>query len=340
MYPVSSPPNTIKNAVIRTTALWAASEAFLGGFLHAFRVPMAGVFLAAFASICITTIALSSQKRGTILNATFVVIAIKFILSPHTPVMAYLAVALQGLAGELFFIRRKSFKWPAFALSVFCPVYSALQHLLVLTILLGMGFWEALNQFLNNISQSFGLEKTDYVGYIIGFYMGGYLISGIVAALINIGLIKSIKEKQIPEYVETAHNMKTQALAKSPKRGQRFKRALVPVGIFSAAFLLVTYIPFFENRLASHKLLLIAVRSLFIIAVWLLAVAPLLKKLINWSLQRKNIFQSNYFKSVLQLLPEMQLVIQKSWSASKTTNKLRRAQRFVTACFMLALFYD
>ena len=328
------------NAVVRITALWAASEAFLGGFLHALQVPFAGMFLAAFASICITTIALFTRKTGSILHATLVVIAVKFVLSPHTPIMAYFAVAMQGVAGELIFIRRKYYKFPALAISLFALVYSAFQHLVVLTVLLGMNFWAALNEFFNKISQSFGLTNVDYIGFILTLYIGGTVLLGIVTGGINVKLAKSIKEKQIPEYVKTANELKTQALAERIKSHHRYKKFLIPIAIFSLVLLLVTYIPFFESKLATHQLIRVAVRSLLIVIVWLLVVAPLLRRIINWTLDKKNILQSSYFKNVFHLMPEMQLVIQKSWFASKTENRLKHLQRFVTACFMLVLFYD
>ena len=120
------------NITLRLTALWAFSEAFLGGILHGFKMPFAGLFLAFFASLCITLLAVSNKKTGIIINATLAVIAVKFILSPQTPPMAYFAVLVQGLAGELFFIRRKNYKAAAFGLTLFSLVYSALQQLITL----------------------------------------------------------------------------------------------------------------------------------------------------------------------------------------------------------------
>ncbi|MEO5572384.1 MAG: hypothetical protein ABIT08_02485, partial [Bacteroidia bacterium] len=86
---------------LRITALWAFSEALLGGILHALQVPFAGLVLSAFAVICISALAVSDYHRGKILKATLLVVIVKALLSPHTPVAAYFAVFLQGLFGEL-----------------------------------------------------------------------------------------------------------------------------------------------------------------------------------------------------------------------------------------------
>ena len=93
------------NVTLRVTSLWAFTEAFMGGILHGLNIPFAGLALAFVASVCITLIALGNKEKGEILRAALLVIAVKFILSPHTPPMAYLAVAIQGAAGSAQFAR-------------------------------------------------------------------------------------------------------------------------------------------------------------------------------------------------------------------------------------------
>ena len=88
---------------LRITALWAFSEALLGGILHGLHIPFTGLILSAFASICMAALTLNDHSRGKILKATILVIIIKAILSPHTPPTAYFAVFIQGLFGELIF---------------------------------------------------------------------------------------------------------------------------------------------------------------------------------------------------------------------------------------------
>ncbi len=80
----------------RLTALWALNEAFLGGILHGFRIPQTGLVVGGIAVICISAIAWHRQRPGEIIKATFVVLLIKGILSPHTPLNAYAAVLFQG----------------------------------------------------------------------------------------------------------------------------------------------------------------------------------------------------------------------------------------------------
>ena len=96
--------NSKSENTLRITALWAFSEALFGGILHALQVPFAGLVLSAFAVICMAALAASGYYKGKILKATLLVLIVKAMLSPHTPVAAYFAVFLQGLFGEIIFL--------------------------------------------------------------------------------------------------------------------------------------------------------------------------------------------------------------------------------------------
>ena len=181
------------NVTLRITALWAFSEAFMGGILHGLQIPFAGLALSFVAAVCITLIALGSTQKGEILKATLLVIVVKFILSPHTPPMAYIAVLIQGAVGELLFFNKRFFKPAAFILTLFSLLYSAFQHLLILTIIFGKQFWAAIDIFLNKITQSFSKGAVHYSLYIVLFYISCYLVAGIVGGFLNIKLIKKIQ---------------------------------------------------------------------------------------------------------------------------------------------------
>ena len=266
-------------AVLRITALWACSEAFLGGMLHALKIPMAGIFLATFASICISVIAVSTKSKGAILRATLVVLAVKFALSPHSPIMAYLAVGMQGLFGELVFFRRKNYKIPAFVLSLFSLVYSAVQHLLVLLILFGKDFYDALNIFLKKITETFLPNANNIVDYIVLFYLFAYFVAGIVAGFINIKIVVKIRNQQIPDYVLRAQSLMESPIEiqKKKNKWKRYKKYLILIGIFSVLFLSVSYFPNLESQLSKNKLLFIMLRSVLIILVWMFAVSPIIQ---------------------------------------------------------------
>src|SRR5690349_1311344 len=148
----------LSSSQLRITALWAFSEAFLGGILHGLQVPFSGLILSAFAAICISALAMKDHAKGKIIHATILVMIVKATLSPHTPVTAYFAVSLQGLFGELMFAVA-GYKLACYGTAVFALLQSACQKLIVLTILFGMGFWKAMDEFLVSVMETFGYEN-------------------------------------------------------------------------------------------------------------------------------------------------------------------------------------
>lgn len=89
-------------SILKINALWAFSESTFGGILHALKIPMRGIFLNAAAVLFISMIAYFSKNSKEILKSTLAVILIKASVSPHSPLTAYFAVAVQGLIGTSF----------------------------------------------------------------------------------------------------------------------------------------------------------------------------------------------------------------------------------------------
>ena len=87
-------------AIQRLTALWAFAESGLGGVLHAFQIPFTGLVIGGFAVIIITLIAkFSDHHYQQILKSFLIVLIVKAMVSPHTPVPAYLAISFQAIMG-------------------------------------------------------------------------------------------------------------------------------------------------------------------------------------------------------------------------------------------------
>lgn len=171
-------------ALIRLTALWALNEAGLGGLMHLFRSPFTGIFVGGGAILLIALIAHTAKRPGpAILQALLLVLIIKAAVSPHSPPTAYLAVGFQGLAGALLFSLLPSFRLSALMLGVLGLLESALQKLLVMTILFGMPLWKSVDAFIDYVLQKFGLlgEQSEVQGsqWLIGLYVGLYVVSGL-----------------------------------------------------------------------------------------------------------------------------------------------------------------
>ena len=136
-------------SVLKITALWAFSESALGGILHTLSIPFRGIFISSSAVLFITLIALFSKSKKGILKSTLIVLLIKALVSPYTPLTAYFAVTIQGLLGYILFFSNSFFKLSAFLLGLFTLLFSGMQKIIVLTLVFGNTLWKSLNIFIS-----------------------------------------------------------------------------------------------------------------------------------------------------------------------------------------------
>lgn len=331
------------SVTLRITALWAFSEAFMGGILHGFKLPFAGLILSFVASVCITLIALGNNKKGEIIKATLLVIAIKFILSPLTPPMAYLAVFIQGAVGELLFINRRFLKTSAFTLTLFSLLYSAFQQLLTLTIIFGKGFWQAMDIFLNKITQSFSTNAIHYSLYLVLFYVACYLAAGIIGGFLNIKIIANVQSgNQTHTLLEQLNNIQLSestdiANTKSAKRKKGFT---IIFGCLMVLMLLFSYLPFFSKSFGKSQIPELIIRGTIIILVWNYFITPLLRLQIEkWVHQYKE-RNSGILQQVIALLPGIKIIVQQSWQLSAQTKKWNRFKLFINNTVLLIVHHE
>ena len=76
---------------------------------------------------------------------------VKGIVSPHTPITAYIAVGFQGIMGELLLRSKKYLLLSSIGLGVITLLQSALQKIVILTIVYGNSLWESIDVFVNFI---------------------------------------------------------------------------------------------------------------------------------------------------------------------------------------------
>ena len=331
------------NVTLRITALWAFSEAFMGGILHGLQIPFAGLVLGFVAAVCITLIALGSTQKGEILKATVLVIAVKFILSPHTPPMAYVAVLIQGAVGELLFLKKRFFKPAAFILTLFSLLYSAFQHLLILTIIFGKQFWVAIDIFLNKITQSFSKGAVHYSLYIVLFYIGCYLVAGIVGGFLNIKIIKKVQAgsdanvllQQLDGLVINDNN----AFSNSPSVKKK-KNWLMVFGGLMLLLLIASYLPFLNAGFSKSKVLEVILRGVIIILVWSFFITPLLRMQMQKWITRYKEKKAGSIQQVVALLPGIKIIVEQSWALSQQPGKWLRFKSFINNTVLLIVHHE
>jgi len=334
------------NAVSRLTALWALSEAALGGVLHVFRIPFTGLFIGSGAVLLITLISFFSQKRGDILRATVIVLIVKAIVSPYTPINSYAAVFLQGVLGELFFSVIKNKNIAAFLLGVISLLLSALQKLLVITIVFGMNIWDSIDLFGNYIISQFMIGPADSPSWqislsLILLYVFIHFAIGIFAGLgspkLSKKIVLEIKKRDILTDIDFSRTVVPEVRKKSRRLAKKISGYLIFIIAFS--IMLLSYIfPVFEKSQGNAALIMV-LRSITIMVLWYFIIGPYLLKRVRLFLAKKEYRYSVQVEEILDLIPRLKLIVKLSWMESGGHKKLMRINKFLVYLFVRILSF-
>lgn len=338
-YPFSD-RNEKSYVIARLTALWALVEAGIGGFIHAFQLPFAGIFVGGLAVILISLIAnFSKDPQKDILKATFVVLIIKAMVSPQSSIPAYLAVSFQGFLGAfLFGAFRKHYKVVAISFAVIALLESAVQKLLVLYVLFGKSLWSSIDLFSEFVVRNFGYTLDFQFSYLITIgYVALFLISGII-----VGRIAGILPEELPKFKNQlrimGHKNIYQAPIKLPTVKQKNK--LFPY-LFTGLLVIVLGSTFLlqPDGGATQGFLLI-LRTLACIAIWYLVLSKILKKLVLKLLKKKESRYAQEVDTTLAIIPHIKKLVPVAWKVAKLTKTFKRPTTFIFSLIYLTLTYE
>lgn len=334
--PMKYSDQTSLQLITKLTAIWALSESGLGGIFHALKLPFSGIFLGGFAVIIITFIAKnSSRKFFHITQATFIVILIKAIASPHSPITAYIAVLFQGLLGAVIYGIFKPRLLVAIFFGVLALMESALQKLLVLTLLFGENIWEAFQEFFKGVSSKLHFEQLALLPEaILATYLFLYFCGGILAGWFAIKIPTLIKKE-----AENLQNFNREipdsnALSKSIKKKSPTKWLLM---LFILLFIMSVSILSGSAERAIHSL----IRTFAALFILFFVLNPLFKYLLlRWKeKQTKN--KSTQLKAVLHFLPEFKDNAKTAEQiARQESNVFRKAKKFLTVWMAISLYNE
>lgn len=317
-----------KQIYYRLIALWVLCESVLGGIIHGFKLPFSGLIVGSSAVICICLIAFYVPVKGAILKATIIVAIFKMMLSPQTPPTAYIAVFFQGAVGQLLFYSLKNYKIACMLLGVLALVESALQRIIVLTLIYGATFWKAINQFINKLTN----EKiiTNYSLLITGGYVLFHILFGLMIGAFAAKIIKrSEKWKSLDNsFVIDLSNKKDEIFV--PKKSSSTKTKPVFIFIWFVLILLFfqAYFKIGNPLLPSKMPLQIILRSMIIILTWYLFISPILIRVMKkWLLNQQQKSAAD-IQQVILLLPSTKYILTKSWELSATKKGLKRLKEY------------
>ena len=344
-YNIAIVDNTeINISILKITAIWAFSESAFGGILHALNVPFRGLFISAAAVLFITLIIRYSKSRKEIFKATLIVILIKALVSPHTPLTAYFAVGIQGLLGYLLFINKNFFRLSAMLLGIMTLLFSAVQKLVVLTVLFGNTLWKSINIFIKQISKEFfsiGLSSDINYGHVL---IWAYLTIHIAAGIF-IGFYAGILPKKISYYSHKISESNFDELnigipqkEKKKKKRNWFQR---PTGIIfliiSILLLLFSYLSPTNSGIASWEIVVMLIRSVLLTVLWYALLAPIVKRLFQKYLSKKKSIYAQEIDEIMNLFPHFRNIVSYIWKNSSDKKGFKRIHYFISTSFFYLL---
>ncbi|MDP3150557.1 MAG: hypothetical protein Q8N83_15650 [Ignavibacteria bacterium] len=331
----------------KITALWALNEAALGGLLHAFDIPFTGLIVGGVASILIALLAFLSDKKGSITKATLIVIVIKAVVSPYTPLAAFVAVLIQGLLGELLFSSKKFFAVSAVSLAILASMYSALQKLFLVTVLFGTTLWKAIDLFFNYVLKQFSFLGADihFSYYLIAFYLALHLIFGalfgIIAARIP-KVLSGFNDLSLLIPLGKIKNSENTSLTSAKKKKKFWFQKLsgVVVFLFLLTALFISY--FYSGNHNGHALaiLITIFRAISITLLWFFFVGPIALKYFKKVIASNQNKYTVEIETILHTLPYYKTIIKECFKRASSNTGLARIKLFAKLTLINILFFD
>ena len=318
-------------AIQRLTALWALSESGLGGIMFALKIPLTGFFLGAFAVIIISMIAyISERDYKQIVQSTILVIMVKAMVSPHSPPPAYLAVAFQGFAGALFF-RMKNFRMACILLGILSMLESALQKIIVLTLIFGNDLWSAVNNFFADLKISFGLHGLSFSWLFIGVYALLYACWGAFVGVWASGMPVAVEDHKVKlENLPAIHNNESNPAP--VKDGSKWKQWM----LYLLMLIFIALVFYFNG--GSNKILRIVLRSVSAVLLLYFVLRPLVQYMVQKWLQRQQ-GKKKEANELILLLPQMRGYVSAAYGLAKQQSSVfSRMKEFIIYLIGMALY--
>lgn len=270
------------SSLLGLAGIWAFVESGLGGAMHALKLPFTGIWIGGTAVAVLIVMAGVLRGRyeawghvekvprhaiaGTLLRATMLVMAVKLMASPHSPPTAYLAVGFQGVLAACVLSWFRPFRLGAILFASLSMFESAIQKLLVMTLVYGRAWMTALESMTLVANQQLGVEGGGLS--LLWVYLGLYLSWGVVLGIWASGWSSrppAMQQLLLQDWANAQSLALPQASAPS-----KWKR---PVAF--AIILLSILIGLSWGGASADTLLWVAFRSLLATGLMLMAMGPL-----------------------------------------------------------------
>ncbi|MFM6926091.1 MAG: hypothetical protein ACKOU7_11360 [Ferruginibacter sp.] len=329
------------NAIQRLTALWAFTESGLGGIMHALQIPFTGLLVGGMAVIMICLIAeFSEHSYRQILKCVMVVLIVKAMAAPFTPVTAYIAVSFQALSGFALFSLMRVNYLSILLLSTIAMIESAIQKLLVLTLFFGQSIWKAMDNMVAFAGKQLGYMVANGSFWIMVVYLFIYIAGGFFIAWLAWRTISNF-DTSTPEFVLKEFSAVDRDLINSS--GTNKKRSYKKIWILLILLVILSALLFFFAKDAKQgwlEVIKTITWTLSAMLLWFVLIGPLFTKGIQKLLKKKESRYSDEVAKVLSFLPVLSGLTNAAWQQSKQHRGFRRWQFFFTVLIYAALTWS
>lgn len=328
-------------AIQRVTALWALNECGLGGILHAFNSPFTGLLVGSLAMVCIAFIcSLSENKWRTVMTSLVIVLIIKALVSPHSSPTAYVAVIFQGVTGALIYRYIPHLLIGSLFFFSLGLIESALQRLIMLTVLYGNSLWEAIDIWGKWVMDKWGvILPLSSSKLIIYTYLGIHFIVGLLMGWLTFRIIHAVKASwgQPQFQLQLSAADRKEFRRKSGKGKSSWKRVVFLILIL--VMISLAYTQLMDTGNAIQKGFVTLLRVVLILIAWYLFLGPLFLRLIQSFLKRKHHQLAGEVAHTMDMFPQILWIIDKAWKETSSLRFIRRWKSFVLYSLIYLLQY-
>ncbi|QTN39336.1 hypothetical protein HZ996_09350 [Cryomorphaceae bacterium] len=313
----------------RLTAMWVLTETGLGGFLHAFKLPLTGLFVGGLAVLWIGLIArFSPYPRKQIVSSGIVVLILKGLLAPQSPPGAYFALSIQIVTGLILFRTNRHLGLKTAMLTFATVTLSAIQKVIILTVLFGVQLWASIDLLGRQIGSQLGWssDQLPASGLLVGGFLLFYALGGLVIGILNKGIVEySFSVRSLPEDLR---------LPTDPK-----KKTRVPAWVWIAFAVLIVILlqgwALGSWGIAFDSLL----RAALITFAWFFVVLPILRLTARW---KTDTWRLKYQQSIVQIrsfLPAVSALFRAAYRETIASEK-RTLRTFLITWLEYVFSYD
>ena len=290
--------------------------------------------------VCIAFIcSLAENKWRTVMTSMLVVLIIKALVSPHTPPTAYIAVIFQGVTGALIYRYIPNLLFGSLLFFTLGLLESALQRLLLLTILYCNSLWEAIDIWGKWVADKWNvIMPVSSSKLIIYVYLLVHFIMGIVMGWLTYRSIKAVRY----QWGLTTHQLqltKDDRKEWARKRGTKNpwkKNVLLLIVILMIGF---AYSQVIRTEHAFQKALITLLRVAGILIIWYVFLAPWVIRLIQNFLRKKQAQLADEVSHTMDMFPQLLWIVDKAWKETKGLPFIKKWKTFLVNTMLYLLQY-